>query len=34
MPPSCYIGVSLLPLGPFIHCGVDAAADVEDEDDE
>lgn len=29
--PGCYVGLSIFPPGPFIHCGVDAAPE-EDED--
>jgi len=29
--PSCYIGVSLIPVGPFVHCGVDVSPEKVDE---
>jgi hypothetical protein len=32
--PGCYLGVSLLPPGPFIHCGLDASAPDEEDGEE
>lgn len=31
--PGCYLGVSLLPPGPFIHCGLDASVPEEEDED-
>lgn len=30
--PGCYVGMSIIPPGPFVHCGLDASPD--DEEDE
>lgn len=30
----CYVGFSLLPLGPIVTCGVDAYSEDEEEDEE
>lgn len=29
--PDCYVGVSLIPPGPFVHCGIDGSPDDEEE---
>lgn len=30
--PSCYVGIAIYPLGPFIHCGLDLSPDDQEEE--
>lgn len=32
--PGCYVGVSIFPPGPFVHCGLDVGKPAPKEDEE